>query len=607
VLRAFLARRRGRRLLAASTQPPAAEGAQLADVRRRLELVVSALYGRHIPITPAVPGRGWGRTTAPTAANDGERILLPATLQGGGDALARYRLMAVEQAERIARGTAGLAPPPREALERDLYLLIEGAAVDAAITERMPRLAAGIAVERAAERARRAREPRGAANRRVEALVRELLEAEPATPPPALAGCGTPASSLRRARELATEIRAAGRYRGILPVAHWGSLLPAAEGAAPDALPSDDPMQFSAPQDADANARSAPMSDAAPAPSSEDGTENPDAPEGQPDAEPAEGHKGASASGHSSTKPDETPEQAGGENYVYPEWDVRAGGYRTPGAVVRIHPFSEADGTWSRGVLETHAAVARRIRQQFERLRARRVTIPRQTRGDDLDLAACVRMLSELRAGHGGDDRLYASVLPRRREVAILLLVDISGSTSETVGSDRIVDVEKRAVLLTGEALDALGDPYAVLAFSGRTSDNVRIRRIKGFAERNGDAVRCRVDALEPEGFTRLGAAVRHATAALVAQPAGRRLLLILSDGKPYDDDAYEGRYAVEDSRQAIIEARARGVHPFCLTVDAEGGTYLPRIFGSTGHVILNRVDQLPRALLAVIREIFRR
>jgi nitric oxide reductase NorD protein len=274
---------------------------------------------------------------------------------------------------------------------------------------------------------------------------------------------------------------------------------------------------------------------------------------------------------------------------------------------VRIHPFSEADGTWSRGVLETHAAVARRIRQQFERLRARRMTIPRQTRGDDLDLAACVRMLSELRAGHGGDDRLYASVLPRRREVAILLLVDISGSTSETVGSDRIVDVERRAVLLTAEALDALGDPYAVLAFSGRTSDNVRIRQIKGFAERNGDAVRRRVDALEPEGFTRLGAAVRHATAALVAQPAGRRLLLILSDGKPYDDDEYEGRYAVEDSRQAIIEARARGVHPFCLTVDAEGGTYLPRIFGATGHVILNRVDQLPRALLAVIREIFRR
>ncbi|HEU4565276.1 MAG TPA: VWA domain-containing protein, partial [Gemmatimonadaceae bacterium] len=228
-----------------------------------------------------------------------------------------------------------------------------------------------------------------------------------------------------------------------------------------------------------------------------------------------------------------------------------------------------------------------------------------QRDGEELDLAACVRSMVEWRAGHGADDRLYVAVRPARRGLAILLLVDVSGSTDALVtGAEQVIDVEKVALLLASEAFDALGDRYAILTFSSRGARDVRLTTLKDFAERNGETVRRRIAAVAPEGNTRLGAAVRHATALLVGQPAGHRLLLILSDGKPNDADQYQGRYAVEDSRQAILEARAQGVYPFCLTIDREEPEYLEHIFGAAGHTILRQAEHLPMALLRAVRQL---
>jgi len=178
----------------------------------------------------------------------------------------------------------------------------------------------------------------------------------------------------------------------------------------------------------------------------------------------------------------------------------------------------------------------------------------------------------------------------------------VSGSTGLPVdGARRIVDVERIALLLAGEALEALGDPYAMLAFSGRGAGDVRVATLKDFGERYGEVARRRVSALEPRGNTRLGAALRHATALLAPQPAGHRLLLLLSDGQPNDSDHYQGDYAVEDARQAVHEARAKGVFPYCLTVDRESPEYLPRIFGGA-HSVLRQPAQLPEALVEVVR-----
>jgi nitric oxide reductase NorD protein len=289
----------------------------------------------------------------------------------------------------------------------------------------------------------------------------------------------------------------------------------------------------------------------------------------------------------------------------YPEWDYAMQRYKPKSVIVHDVAPTGGSSDWADDALRQHAVLARRVRQRFERLRSVRSRLGRQREGEELDLAACVDALVDRRAGHAPDDRLYIAIRPARRAIAIALLVDVSGSTDAAVtDTQTVIDVEKTAVLLASEALDALGDRYTVLAFSGRGAANVRIATLKAFEEKNGDAVRRRVSALAPEGNTRLGAAVRHASALLTRQPAGHRLLLLLSDGRPNDADGYQGRYAVEDSRQAIAEARSCGVYPFCLTVDREGPEYLTRIFGAAGHSILRHPEHLPLALVQVVRQL---
>jgi nitric oxide reductase NorD protein len=293
---------------------------------------------------------------------------------------------------------------------------------------------------------------------------------------------------------------------------------------------------------------------------------------------------------------------------AYDEWNADAGAYIRRGAIVRLYEPELGDREWAVNTLHSHAALVRRVKTQFERLRARRTLFTRQASGDDLDVAACVDAIVDRRVGQSPDDRLYLDARPARRGLALALLADASGSTEAGVNAGlRIIDLEKIALLLAGEALDALGDLYAVYAFAGRTASNVKVTTVKDFSERSGDTVRSRIAGLSPSGFTRLGAAVRHATHQLARQSAGHRLLLILSDGRPNDVDQYQGQYGVEDSRQAIMEARASGVYPFCLTVDRDASEYLPRIFGKSGHTILQRPEQLPTALLGVVRALIRR
>jgi nitric oxide reductase NorD protein len=189
--------------------------------------------------------------------------------------------------------------------------------------------------------------------------------------------------------------------------------------------------------------------------------------------------------------------------------------------------------------------------------------------------------------------------------LAITLLVDISGSTDSWVSAGRrVIDVEREALLLVCLALDSLREPYSVLGFSGQGARGVVVREIKRFDEPYSDTVALRIAGLEPEHYTRAGAALRHAAAVLMRQPVRHRLLLLLSDGKPNDDDVYEGRYGVEDLRQAVVEARLQGISPFCLTIDRSAASYLARIFGLHHYVLLREPERLPGALLTWLRRL---
>lgn len=603
---------------------------ELDTVRRRLELLLAAMYGKHIPI--AVPERrrvGWLKRawhavspyTEPESvpASDGESLRLPSMLKadsGRDVALARYRLMAIEQAERVVRGTATAAARLNDSLARDLFLLRESAAIDAAIAHNVRNLVPALVAARAEALERRPMlEGLAGAERDVESFVRQLLSSDPASPPSALT---TADDSVAWARETAARLRTTQeRYRGVAPVGIWGRVLPPSpgvqlgEGSGGDSLMNNRLMNLVELAGAEQMGRPQPIAD-------ESGTEPEQAITQAGVVEQERGiiedddigsspqtddallsGTGASAAGVDGIEP------LTRDDVVYPEWDAASNQYRRDSVIVRARPARETSPDWATATLKEHAALVRRVRERFERLRARRTRLPRQREGDELDLAACVRALVDARTGHSVDDRLYVAVRPARRELAIMLLVDISGSTDTLVTKTlQVIDVEKIALLIAAEALDALGDRYAMLAFSGKGARSVQLRTIKSFAERNGATVRGRIAALAPDANTRLGAAIRHATALLDAQSTGHRLLLILSDGKPNDVDTYQGHYGIEDSRQAINEARARDVFPFCLTVDHEESEYLKRIFGPNGYEILPRPDHLPRVLLEVVRNL---
>ena len=195
---------------------------------------------------------------------------------------------------------------------------------------------------------------------------------------------------------------------------------------------------------------------------------------------------------------------------------------------------------------------------------------------------------ADLRAERAPAGRIYTQEQPRRRDVAVSLLLDASGSTESWLsGHQRVIDVVKEAALVFSEALATLGDRFALQAFSGQRATDVRVRVLKGFNEPPGQTVQRRIGALEPDAFTRLGGALRHATAGLARERTRVRLLLVLSDGKPQDEDGYEGTYGIEDVRQAVAEALLQGVHVFGVTVDREGAAYLPRLFGPHGYTVI--------------------
>jgi nitric oxide reductase NorD protein len=589
----------------------------LHEIARRLELTLAAMYDTPMRV-------------APIAAATDDDVALPAVLDaraGRDDAVTRYRLLALLQASRRARGGDALAPLD-DPLARDLFLLAESAAAERDVLARARTLDAALGALHFAELASRPKSFRLThPERRVETLLHGLLASAVDRPYDELPACATAADSRDWAERTAQRIRSepGGRapYRPRNPVGLWGLAWsrrlarPEVElGESGGGGGSADPTAQSRTKnergtrqgEADASGEGAVAESGAGGRSASDEAARADALTAGGTA--IDGATGVAAS-DDSTPPDPLPRDArrvdddrpppGGIGY--PEWDTYAQRFRPGGATVVCPPASAGDGAWADEVLREHAPLVRQVRDRFAPLRSRRLRLRRQRTGDELDLEACVAALADRRVGIVPSDRLYRVVRPARRTLAILLLADTSGSTGTRLDDGRtVLDVERMTLLLAGEALATMGDPYAMLAFSGAGRHGVQVRTLKGFGEHDASLVQRRISALAPHDNTRLGAAVRHAAAVLRAQPAERRILLLLSDGKPNDVDWYQGPYAVEDSRRAILDARADGTYTFCLTVEQEEQDYLPRLFGETGYRILASPEQLPEALLGVVR-----
>jgi nitric oxide reductase activation protein len=330
--------------------------------------------------------------------------------------------------------------------------------------------------------------------------------------------------------------------------------------------------------------------------------------------------------------------------YLYPEWDFRTGAFKDRWCRVRERIMDEGTSDFYTETLKEYRWLVSQVRARFEHFLPelfRKVT--RRYDGEDVDLDQLVDRVVDLRAGATPSEKIYWRRERTQRDVAVALLLDMSATTNEYVqmeaaravrptlataqsysqylrqiasGIDargkplrkRTIDIEKQATIVLLQALESIGDSYAVYAFSGSGRGSVEFHVIKDFTEPLSQRVARRVDGIAPAHATRMGAAIRHAVKKLEKVDAQTRLLFLVSDGRPYDRDygrdANDQDYAVNDTRQALREAARRKIRPFCLTVDKEGADYMRAMCADLPYEVVTRVEDLPISLLTAYPKI---
>jgi nitric oxide reductase NorD protein len=286
--------------------------------------------------------------------------------------------------------------------------------------------------------------------------------------------------------------------------------------------------------------------------------------------------------------------------FFYNEWDHRRRHYRKNWCMLReldVHPGSV---DFIELTLKKYAPQVAQLKRTFELMRGEDRLLRRQHSGDDIDLDAVIAAYADLRSGMELSDRLLVKRHKTERDLAVMIMVDMSGSTKGWIN-----DAEREALVMLCEALEVLGDRYAIYGFSGITRKRCEIFRVKRFDEPYDEAVKSRVAGIQPQDYTRMGVAIRHLTTLLNRIEARTKLLITLSDGKPDDySDNYRGEYGIEDTRQALIEAHRSGIKPFCITIDREARDYLPHMYGPVNWTLVDDVARLPLKVADIYRRL---
>ncbi len=285
--------------------------------------------------------------------------------------------------------------------------------------------------------------------------------------------------------------------------------------------------------------------------------------------------------------------------FLYDEWDHGRQHYRKNWCAVREKPVAEVADNFVEKSRSKYHTLIKQLRKSFEAMRDEDRLLKRQADGDEVDLDALVEALADSRDGSEMSTRLFARMHRSERNIAVLFMVDMSGSTKGWIN-----EAEKASLVLLCEALESLGDRYAIYGFSGISRKRCEIYTVKSFDDAYDDAVRARIAGIEAKDYTRMGFAIRHLTQLLNQSGAKTRLLVTLSDGKPDDYSDYKGEYGIEDTRRALIEARRSGIHPYCITIDETARDYLPHMYGAAAYTLVEKVEELPRRVAEIYRRL---
>jgi nitric oxide reductase NorD protein len=593
-----------------------------------LTLFTIGLAGDRLPLKPA-------RLSDLSPFSDGTTIYLPPALAEFADGEQNFRLYKLMVAHQWAQLSAGTLTAPQSfqatsdpELAITLYHLLESIRIEAWLAQQFRGIATEIALARSDALAKRPAlrrlSPRTLA---VEGLVRWSLGAPfPASAPPAVrqlwddlalvleetfAAAPTPADSVRVATYLFQRLeRLGGPFRPLPPVHFRGTLRlelvrTVSEAPHQPGIPAHPPATIAveaASQLAPVlKTRLADMLDLAPtkvvvreqpATDSVSGQENDEAAIWL-DVAPRRVTQAVALS---------EAEQAGA--FLYDEWDYAQGRYQPRWCALRERVVPPGPPDYVEGVLQQHRQLVTLVKRQFDALRPEYRRLHKQPDGEEIDLDSVVEAYADWRAGTTPSEALYLARQANRRDIAVAFLVDLSGSAGGWVGEHRIVDLEREALVLLCEALQHLNDRYAIYGFSSATRKQCDLFLIKEFHEPYGPEVQLRIGGITPYSYTRMGPPIRHLTRKLDALDARVRLLFLLSDGKPNDFDGYTGRYAIEDTRQALTEARLRGIRTFCLTIDSQARDYLPLLFGEGGYTLLDQIERLPLRLPDLYRRL---
>ena len=286
-------------------------------------------------------------------------------------------------------------------------------------------------------------------------------------------------------------------------------------------------------------------------------------------------------------------------SFLYPEWDYLRKHYKKDWCLLREIDIPPVDNHFVANTLQKYRAAAHALKRSFEALRGEEKLLKKQAIGDDIDIDAVVESWADMNAGMELGDRLFQKMSRNERNIAVMIMVDMSGSTKGWIN-----DAIRESLVLLCEALEKLGDQYAIYGFSGFTRNRCEIFRVKPFDVPYNEQTQARISGIEPKDYTRMGVAIRHLSKILNQQAARTRLLITLSDGKPDDFDGYRGKTGIEDTRKALIEAKTEGIFPFCITIDEQAKDYLPHMYGPVNFVVLDEVKKLPTKVAEIYRKL---
>ncbi len=290
----------------------------------------------------------------------------------------------------------------------------------------------------------------------------------------------------------------------------------------------------------------------------------------------------------------------------YDEWDYISKGYKPDWTIVyeRLHP--SGDASHIDRLVEKYAELAKRLKSMIEILKPQnKKRIRFQEDGEELDLDIALRSLIDYKSGQTPDMRINYSYATDSRDIAVMLLVDTSESlnniNSET--GQTLLEFSQIALAITAWTVDTLGDKFAIAGFNSNTRSEVRYQHIKGFSEKYNATVKARIAEMKAAYSTRMGAAMRHAAHYLEAQPAEKKLMLILTDGEPADIDAKDPQSLIKDTKKAVEELKSKGIFSYCINLDKNADDYVQDIF-TNNYTIIDHVDKLPEQLPQVFMKL---